>query len=361
MSTAEKPYNELPLLPPSLNLDVVIYKKLVSANKSLAELKGISELLPNPDIMINSLVLIEAQDSSEIENIVTTQDALYRASSSNNTSDDPSIKEVLNYREALWLGCKKLKENNLLTVKTILQIQERLLKNNAGIRSQIGTSLRNSRTGEVIYTPPVGKEIIEEKLSNLEKYINDESIDDTDPLVKLAVQHYQFESIHPFYDGNGRTGRILNVLFLIQQGLINQPIIYLSSYIIKNKADYYKGLQEVRTKGDWNSWINFMLDSVEHTAKATIKMIKEIKSLEESVLNKVKDSLPKVYSRELIDTIFKQPYVRISNLEADLGITRFTASKYLKELEQIGVLESEKIGRDILFINRKLVELLKYR
>lgn len=361
MSIAEKPYNELPLLPPKINIGESIYKKIISANKVLAELKGMSQLLPNPAIMINSLILIEAQDSSEIENIVTTQDALYKASSSSAEVNDPSIKEVLNYREALWLGYNTLKENNLLTIKTILKIQERLLKNDAGIRTQIGTALRNSRTGKVIYTPPVGKEVIEDKLSNLERYINDETMHDIDPLIKLAIQHYQFESIHPFYDGNGRTGRIINVLYLIQQDLIQLPIIYLSSYIIQNKQDYYRGLQEVRTKGDWKSWIEFILDSVEFTARATIQMIKQIKELEDSVKQRVKSTLPKIYSRELIDVIFKQPYVRISNLEKELNITRFTSSKYLQELSRIDILESEKIGRDIVYINTDLVKLLKRR
>lgn len=357
-SDLKKPYNKLPLLPPRLELTPRIFTKAISANRALAELKGISGQIPNPVIILNSLVLREAKDSSEIENIVTTQDELYKAFSLEQTEGDPAVKEVLNYKEALWLGYEQIKKKKLITVREILKIQERLVGNNAGIRKQPGTSLKNARTGEVIYTPPFGKDVIEDKLKNLEVYLNLNK-DEPDVLIRMAVIHYQFESIHPFYDGNGRTGRILNVLYLIHEGLLELPILYMSSYIIKYKKQYYKGLDDVRMQGDWGKWIMYVLDAVEYSAKDTIRMIKAIKDLLEKTIEKVKKKAPKIYSHELVELLFHQPYTRISALEVQLGISRFTASKYLKELEKAGVLKGEKVGRDVLYINKELFALLK--
>jgi Fic family protein len=303
------------------------------------------------------LILREAKDSSEIENIVTTQDALYKAFSIDNEPNDPNVKEVLNYRKALWSGFEAVRKRRLITIREIIKIQELLIGNNAGIRQQPGTALKNSKTGEVIYTPPSGKDVIEEKLKNLEKYMNTE--DDADPLIKIAIIHYQFESIHPFYDGNGRTGRIINVLYLILNELLDLPILYLSSYIIQHKKQYYEGLEKVRTKNDWEGWIMFMLDSIEKTSKSTISLIKSIKGLIDEEIENVKEKCPKIYSKELVESLFNQPYCRISTLETSLNITRFTASKYLKELENIGLLRGEKMGRDMLYINKPLFALLK--
>ncbi|MFM7022000.1 MAG: Fic family protein [Flavobacteriales bacterium] len=355
---ANVPYNDLPLLPPRLKLTPKVYNKTVSANKALAELKGLAGLIPNQAIILNSLILKEAKDSSEIENIVTTQDELYKAFSQESTSVDPAVKEVLNYREALWTGFEAIKKRQIITVKEIIKIQEHLIGNNAGVRQQPGTALKNAKTGEVIYTPPVGKKVIEEKLKNLEEYINTD-MDEVDALIRMALLHYQFESIHPFYDGNGRTGRILNVLYLIHQGLLELPILYMSSYIIKHKKFYYEGLDRVRTKNDWENWIIYMLDAVEQTSKDTIVLIKAIKNLLDDTVEKVKKQYPKIYSKELVEALFNQPYCRISILEEKLGVSRFTASKYLKDLEEFGLLKGEKIGREILYVNKALFELLK--
>jgi Fic family protein len=358
MYDPNKPYNELALLPPKLAMSSKIYSKTISANRALAELKGMAGQIPNQVIILNSLLLREAKDSSEIENIVTTQDELYKAFSIDSPGLNPAVKEVLNYKEALWLGYELIQKKKLITTGEILKIQECLMGNNAGIRKQPGTALKNAKTGEVIYTPPFGKDVIEDKLKNLEEYINS-NLDDVDPLIKMGIIHYQFESIHPFYDGNGRTGRILNVLYLINEGLLELPILYLSSFIIQNKKQYYQGLDDVRQKSEWEEWIIYMLDSVEYSATDTIKTIRGIKSLLDDTIEKVKSELPKIYSKELVEVLFHQPYTRISALEEQLGITRFTASKYLKDLEAIGIVKGEKVGRDMLYININLFELLR--
>ena len=358
MYDPNKPYNELALLPPKLAMSSKIYSKTISANRALAELKGMAGQIPNQVIILNSLLLREAKDSSEIENIVTTQDELYKAFSIDSPGLNPAVKEVLNYKEALWLGYELIQKKKLITTGEILKIQECLMGNNAGIRKQPGTALKNAKTGEVIYTPPFGKDVIEDKLKNLEEYINS-NLDDVDPLIKMGIIHYQFESIHPFYDGNGRTGRILNVLYLINEGLLELPILYLSSFIIQNKKQYYQGLDDVRQKSEWEEWIIYMLDSVEYSATDTIKTIRGIKSLLDDTIEKVKSELPKIYSKELVEVLFHQPYTRISALEEQLGITRFTASKYLKDLEVIGIVKGEKVGRDMLYININLFELLR--
>lgn len=358
MYNPQKPYNELALLPPRLRITANIYSKAISANKALAELKGVAGQIPDQTIILNSLVLREAKESSEIENIVTTQDEIYKALSTNGQDLNPAVKEVLYYQEALWLGYRLIKKKKLITTGDILKIQECLMGNNAGIRKQPGTALKNVKSGEVIYTPPFGKDVIEDKLKNLEDYINSNT-DDTDALIKMAIMHYQFESIHPFYDGNGRTGRIINILYLINEGLLDQPIIYLSKFIIQNKKQYYKGLDDVRQHGKWEAWIIYMLNSVETTAVDAIKKIKAIRLLLEQTIEMIKSKLPKIYSRELVELLFNHPYTRISILEEKIGISRFTASKYLKELEAIGMLKSQKFGRDMIYINVELFALLK--
>ena len=358
MYDPKQPYNDLPLLPPDIQLSEQVYNKAIKANKALAELKGMAGMIPNQAIILNTLILREAKDSSEIENIVTTQDDLYRAFSTEIGDHNPAVKEVLNYKEALWQGYELIRDRKIITSNMLNQIQEVLIKNKAGIRAQPGTALKNARTGETIYTPPFGKDIIENKLKNLEEYININD-DAVDPLIKMAIAHYQFESIHPYYDGNGRTGRILNVLYLIQQGLLDLPILYLSSYIIKHKAAYYNGLSAVRDNKTWKEWILYMLDAVEDTSKDTIKTIKAIRQLLDETVEKVKTELPKIYSKELVEVLFHQPYCKIAHLVENGIVTRFAASKYLKLLEEIGVLKGEKLGRENLFINIRLYELLK--
>ena len=333
-----------------------IFRKSIQANRYLAELNGLSNVIPNRAILINSLVLQEAKDSSEIENIITTHDELYRSSIDIGNSS-PNAKEVQNYRQALLLGLSLIKENGYLSVNFIKDIQEILEQNNAGIRTQIGTSLKNQKTGEVVYTPPQDYSEILNLMTNLESYINKDS--DIDSLVNMAIIHYQFESIHPFYDGNGRTGRIINLLYIIMKDLLNIPILYLNNYIIKHKQAYYRLLQEVKTKNNWEDWILFMLDSVEVTAKDTIKLINNIKSLISKTKGTIKDKAIKIYSKDLVELIFEHPYTKIDFLISRLDITRQTASKYLKQLCSIGILEETNIGKYKYFINVELYSLLK--
>ena len=337
-----------------------VLKKIVSANIALAELKGAVKSIPNQSILINALSLQEAKDSSEIENIVTTHDELYRANiTASNVSHQ--AKEVQNYREALYRGFSLVQEHKLLLKKHIVEIQQVLENNNAGIRTQAGTILKNEKTGEVIYTPPQNHQDIQNLMDNLEQYINNPDMDDYDTLVKMAIIHYQFESIHPFYDGNGRTGRIINILYLMLNGLLELPILYLSSYIINNKSDYYRLLSEVRIQNSWENWILYMLDGIEQTSKESIKLIANINVTIAEVKLSLKNKLPKLYSKDLLELIFKHPYTKIGFLVNELGVTRKTATSYLRAIEDIGILESMKVGRDVYFINKQLFSLLQHR
>lgn len=348
-----------PKLPINKDLETkTVLKKIVSANRALAELKGVARSIPNQTILINALALQEAKDSSEIENIVTTHDELYRADVGS-TNISHQAKEVQRYREALYKGFAFVQEHGLLLKKHIIDIQQVLEGNIAGIRSQSGTMLKNDKTGEVIYMPPQNLEQIQELMDNLEKYINTPELDDFDPLVKMAVIHYQFESIHPFYDGNGRTGRIINILFLMLNDLLELPILYLSSYIIKTKNEYYKLLNEVRTQEVWQEWIIYMLQGVEETARDSIKLINEINALMENTKEKLSSKLPKIYSKDLLELLFSHPYTKISFLVDTLGVTRKTATSYLRAIEELGILESVKMSRDVYFINKQLFMLLK--
>ena len=354
-----KPDNALPLVPPKVDLhSKKILLKAIAAHRALAELNAYAKIIPNQSILINSLTLKEAKDSSEIENIITTHDELFKAFSIKSEKTDAAIKEVLRYKDALWFGYDVVKKKDMITVNSIVKIQELLLNNNAGIRKLPGTSLKNDKTGKVIYTPPSGLEVINTKLKNLEAYINNgKKI--TDPLIKMAVMHYQFESIHPFYDGNGRTGRILNVLYLILEHLLDLPLLYMSSYIIKNKKDYYRLLNEVRTKNKWEEWVWFMLDCVEQTANDTTQKIKQIKNSFDKTVIKIKTALPKIYTKELVEVLYFQPYCKISFLVDNNIAARQAASRYLIQLEEAGVLKSEKVGRDSVYINVELYNLLK--
>jgi len=333
-----------------------ILKKSILANRALAKLNGVAKIIPNQAILINSLILQEAKDSSEIENIITTHDELYQ-SSLDIDNITHATKEVQSYSRALLKGFDFVKENSLLLTRHIVDIQQELEGNVAGVRKQAGTVLKNQATGEIIHTPPQDEATIRELLANLEQYINTE--DEVDPLIKMAVIHYQFETIHPFYDGNGRTGRILNILYLVLNDLLDLPILYLSSYIIKHKADYYRLLQELRTKESWEEWILYMLEGVEQTALRQIELINEIKELMDSTKEKLKSELPKIYSKDLLEILFMHPYTKIDMLVSNLGMTRQTASKYLKELESIGFLEEKKIKNSKFYINKELFAMLQ--
>lgn len=356
---AEKPFNDLPFLPPPQDkLETInVLRQLVTASLALAELKGLAHTLPNPDILLNAVILKEAAASSEIENVVTTQDKLYQALSAKGTQPDSATKEVLRYREATLYGFRFIKRKGFLHPNAIVEIQQVLEENKAGIRKLPGTALRNAATGKVIYTPPDDHHTILNLMKNLEEYLNE--TDDLSPLIKLAVQHYQFESIHPFYDGNGRTGRIINVLYLILHGLLESPILYLSSFVIKHKSDYYRLLQDVRIKHNWEEWVLFILRGVAETATETIHQIKEINKLFSATQEKIKREAEKSYNKELLELLFEQPYSKIDHVMVRLRVSRVTAAKYLKEFENIGVLQSRRVWRETLYINTRLFDLLK--
>ena len=348
-------------IPNNLPLDIdietkAILKKSILANKALAKLNGVAKIIPNQAILINSLILQEAKDSSEIENIITTHDELYQ-SSLDISNISHATKEVQNYSRALLKGFDLVKDNSLLLTRHIVDIQQELEGNVAGIRKQSGTVLKNQATGEVIHTPPQEESTIRKLLDNLEQYIN--TNDGIDPLIKMAIIHYQFETIHPFYDGNGRTGRIINILYLVLNELLDLPILYLSSYIIKHKADYYRLLQEVRIKGSWEEWIIYMLEGIEQTATKQVQLINDIKELMDKTKEKLKSELPKIYSKDLLEVLFIHPYTKIDMLVDNLGMTRQTASKHLKELETIGLLEEKKIKNSKFYINKELFTMLQ--
>ena len=351
-------YCSIALLPPEADLETKqVLKRLAGAHRALAELKGFADTMPNKNILINAVTINEAKDSSEIENIITTHDELFKAMSQPNYQN-PAAKEVVNYRTALWKGYEAIKSKQLLTINMMVEIQQNMEKNRAGIRKLPGTVLKNEATGEVVYTPPIGEQEIMALLSNLESYMNNDH-DEIDPLIKLAVIHHQFESIHPFYDGNGRTGRIINVLYLVLKELLDSPILYLSQYIIQNKTSYYRLLQEVRTKGLWEEWILFMLDGIESTAVETLKLIKKINSLVEQTAEDILTALPKIYSRELVDLLFFEFYTKTIYIEKGLRISRKTAVTYLSALEESGFLTSERIGRERIYLNKRLFEVVR--
>jgi Fic family protein len=345
------------VLPPDIKKieTISVLRKEAKARQALAELKGFAPAIPNQNILINAISLQEAKESSAIENIITTQDELYKNLTIKPANMDSSAKEVINYREAIYKGYDIIKKRKLLSVSDIEKIQETIIENNAGIRKLPGTSLINSSTNKIIYTPPQDYDEICYLLDNFCKYLNDEE----SSLWKMAVLHYQFETIHPFYDGNGRTGRIVNVLYLLLKDYLDTPVLYLSSYIIKNKNTYYALFQEIREKGIWENWILYILDGVEKTSKQALEKIKSIKGLLELTLEKVKENCPKIYSKELVEIIFENPYSKIDFLVNKLNINRKTASKYLKELEEYNFLSHLKIGKEILYINDSLMEILK--
>lgn len=352
---------ELAELPLAFDVETrQVLKRLPAAHAALAELRVIAETIPDQNILINTLGLQEAKDSSAIENIITTHDDLYRTEISPVSFKTLNAKEVQNYILALRKGFKLISENELLTNRIILEIQEVLEENSAGFRKLPGTELKNAATGQIIYTPPQEYLEISRLMTNLERYINDPGFCGYDPLTKMAVIHFQFESIHPFYDGNGRTGRIINMLYLILVKLQKLPILYLSKYIIHHKADYYRLLQGVREKKSWEEWIMFMIEGVEVTARETIELIIEIRELMQDFTHKLQQNY-KFYSPELVNNLFKHPYTKIEFVRNDLKVSRLTAANYLNRLAEDGLLKKAQLGTGNYYINEPLFNLLSKR
>lgn len=345
-----------PLPPKDFIETTAVLKQLAKSHRYLAELKGTAKTIPNENILINTLTLQEAKDSSEIENIVTTFDDLYKENVLIDTKKHAS-KEVFNYAQGLKLGFEIVRKEKLLLNKHILTIQKELLQNNAGFRTQGGTKLINSK-GQTVYTPPQSATEVLELMSNLEKFINDADFADIDPLIKMAIIHYQFESIHPFYDGNGRTGRIINILYLVLEGLLDIPILYLSRFITQNKIEYYKVLQGVRETNDWEAMILYMLKGVEVIAEQTIVLITKIRDLMAEYKTKIRTELPKIYSQDLINILFRNPYTKIEFLVSEFNINRKTALNYLDKIEAIGLLEKVKVKNTYYYMNNSLIECL---
>jgi Fic family protein len=335
-----------------------VLRKTALAHKALAELKGVTGSIPNEHILLETLTLREARESAAIENIISTFDEVYQSSLFSNQFASPAAKEVHQYAKALIEGFELVKKQGLLTNNHIIQIQQIVEQNNAGYRKLPGTKLLNNATGEVVYTPPQDHGSIVTLMNNLEHFINDDAIIDIDPLIKMAIIHHQFESIHPFYDGNGRTGRIINILYLVQKGLLHLPILYLSRYIIKNKIEYYRLLQEVRNTNNWEEWILYMLDGIEKTASESVVMIHSIKRLMQEYKILIRNNYPKMYSQDLLNNLFKYPYTKIEFIQSDLQVSRNTAIRYLEELVKSTILVKHKIRRENFYENRELFKLL---
>ena len=352
---------ELPFLPlPDIEQweTRAVLKKTAEAHRYLAELKGIAASIPSEAILINTLSLQEAKDSSAIENIVTTHDELYKADLFEEAIINPATKEVQDYAFALKEAFATVRRTKTIRLQDILLIQQNMEHNSAGLRRLPGTALKNAQTGEVAYTPPQNAAEIAALMENLVEYINDESLCEADPLVKMAIIHHQFESIHPFYDGNGRTGRIINILYLVAQDLLNLPVLYLSRYIIRHKADYYAQLQQARVTNNWEPWLLYMLEGVIDTAQNTISLITQMKELMSDVRERMREQLPKIYHQDLVNNLFRHPYTKIEFVVKELGVTRITATKYLEQLVGHGFLQKQKIGRGNYYMNEPLCALL---
>ena len=356
----DTPFNSLPDLPPKDSLETVeIFRLTIEANKLLAELKGFCQTLPNSHLLLNTIVLQESKESNAIENIVTTQDELYKATlGSPDSIGSHAAKEVILYREAMYWGLQTMAKTGLITTNLLVGIMQKLKATNAGIRNTPGTKLANPSNNHIVYTPPEGEDLLREKLAKLEIFINNDEFSELDPLIKMALIHYQFEAIHPFSDGNGRTGRILNVLYIINKNLIGLPVLYLSYYIIQNKPDYYRLLREVTEKQNWAEWVRFILKGVAETAKMTLQKINAILDLKIEMQGKMKEVLKTAYTRELADLLFSYPYIKIKVLEENGIAKRQTASTYLQKLEQAGLLVSGRFGKETYYINTKLIEIL---
>lgn len=351
--------NEIKLLPPLQDIEnKTILKKVAEAHRYLAELKGVALSIPNESILIDTLVLQEARESSAIENIISTFDEIYQSDWSVGYFTSGAAKEVHSYARALKHGFSLVKNVGLLTNNHILEIHEIIEQNKAGYRKLPGTKLLNESTKEIIYTPPQDYIDIISLMENLQEFINNDELSDLDSLIKMAIIHHQFESIHPFYDGNGRTGRIINILYLIKQDLLQLPIFYMSRYIIRNKTDYYRLLQEVRDTDKWENWILYMLEGIVQTAKENIKIIIGIRNAMQEYKQSIRATLPKIYSQDLLNNIFRHPYTKIEYIMNDLQLSRGTAVRYLNELSTLNLLEKQKIGRDNFYINKALFGLL---
>ncbi len=353
---------DIEFLPPKTQVEQIesraVLKALVRSKAALAELKGTASTIPNEEILIDTLSLQEAKDSSEIENIVTTHDELYRSGADSEKFTSASAKEVYKYASALKYGYGLVKDRGFLNVNGVLKIQEIIEGNNAGIRKVPGTVLRNELTGEVVYTPPQDYDMILGLLQNLEGFMNNQIEYQVDPLIKMALIHHQFESIHPFFDGNGRTGRIINILYLIKEGLLSLPILYLSKFIIKNRPKYYELLQSTRDSGNWEPWVLYMLEAVESVSIETVNKIKAIKALMLETKRRIRKEEPRIYSQDLINNLFRHPYTKIDLLQHDLRVSRLTATKYLNTLCEMELLDKQKYGRTNYYMNRQLFILL---
>jgi len=350
----------IPRLPPIVPVETIaVLRKAAEAHRYLAELKGVAESIPNKRILVDTLSLQEAKDSSAIENIITTDDEVYRSDYLAMAFATPAAKEVHRYAEALKLGFEEVRRSGGIGLNMVLRVQAKLEDNNAGFRKLPGTVLKNERTQEVVYTPPQDHSAIVELMHNFEAFLNDDALMDADPLVKMAIAHHQFETIHPFYDGNGRTGRIINILYLVRHGLLDLPILYMSRYIIHNKTDYYRLLQQVRVDGNWEPWVLYMLEAVARTAQQTIGLIKAIKILMQRYKQRLRTEQPKLYSQDLLNNLFRHPYTKIDFMMRDMGVTRITATRYLNLLVEMKLLELVKVGRTNFYLNRALFELLR--
>jgi Fic family protein len=346
-------------LPPSGDLESkVVLRKAAEAHRFLAELKGVASSIPNQNILIDTLSLQEARESSAIENIISTFDDIYQSNAASSEFISPAAKEVHAYAKALKYGYELVKKNGLITNNHILKIQEIIEENKAGFRKLPGTVLKNEGTGQVIFTPPQDHDTIVSLMKNLEEFINNEELYKADPLIKMAIVHHQFESIHPFYDGNGRTGRIINILYLIKNDLLSLPILYISRYIIRHKQDYYKLLQHVRDTNEWEEWLIFILDAVAQTAKESIGLIVAIRENMHSYKNMLREKAGKIYSQDLLNNLFRYPYTKIEYVMHDLNVSRNTAIRYLDTLQELGLVEKTKIGRDNFYLNKSLTKLL---
>lgn len=359
MFDSYQPFNSLPDLPPKANLETPdIFKATIKANKLLAELKGFCQTLPNPELLLNTIVLQESKESNAIENIVTTQDELYLATLMGGNIKNQAAKEVLQYRQALYWALDELNSKGIITSNLLVGVMQNLRNTQEGIRRNPGTKLSNPTNGAIVYSPPEGEDLIRNKLKALENFMNDNDLSDLDPLVKMALIHYQFEAIHPFSDGNGRTGRILNILYLINQNLMGLPVLYLSKYIIENKSDYYRLLREVTENQNWHDWVLYVVNGIAETSLSTLIKIKKILELKALAETDLKNKMAGTYSRDLNDLLFSYPYIKIAVLEENGIAKRQTASQYLQKIEEFGWLQALKIGREVYYINHKLIEVL---
>lgn len=352
-----------PLAPLPLDASIIletpaVLRQAVRSHRALAELKGAAATIPSETNLSDTLSLQEARDSSAIENIITTEDELFQGDAVSGEFPTPATKAVHNYATALKIGFERVRRQGFLRFEDVLAIQEPLEGNRAGIRKLPGTVLKNQQTGEVVYEPPQDFADVERLMSNFLDHFHRDEAADPDPLVRMAVLHYQFESIHPFYDGNGRTGRILNLLHLVLHGLLQLPVLYLSRYIVRQKAEYYGGLQAVRENAAWEGWVLYILRAVEETSRETLSKVSGIRDLMQDTKQRLRHDLPKIYSQELLNNLFRHPYTKIEFMERDLAISRPTATKYLTALEKAGVVRKKKLGRANFYINEPLFALL---